>query len=182
MPQKIKYPVINGRKECGSCGEMLPLDQYDKARRHYTSACKSCRKAYAAEYRQRPDVKRAMLAYSRQYRGDPGNRKRLNENSRKHRRKPEAKIKRNAARRAWSAQEKQKAVTYKGGKCICCGYSDCLAAMDFHHPDPAQKEGYGKGSALRAHWSFENNKPELDKCVLVCVRCHREIHAGHRAL
>lgn len=24
----------------------------------------------------------------------------------------------------------------------------------------------------------ENNKKELDKCVLVCSNCHREIHAG----
>jgi hypothetical protein len=60
---------------------------------------------------------------------------------------------------------------------MLCGYSRCLAAMDFHHPDPSQKEGYGTG-ALKSHWSFEKNKKELDKCVLVCVRCHREIHAG----
>jgi hypothetical protein len=26
--------------------------------------------------------------------------------------------------------------------------------------------------------SVEKNKKELDKCILVCVRCHREIHAG----
>lgn len=53
--------------------------------------------------------------------------------------------------------------------------------MDFHHLNPKLKEGYGTG-ALKAHWSFERNKKEIDKCVLVCVRCHREIHAGFRVL
>ena len=26
--------------------------------------------------------------------------------------------------------------------------------------------------------SFESLKPEVDKCILVCANCHREIHAG----
>lgn len=62
------------------------------------------------------------------------------------------------------------------GDCILCGYSKCLAVMDFHHIAPHEKEG------LKAHWAFEKNKEELDKCVLVCNRCHREIHAGEVAL
>ena len=45
------------------------------------------------------------------------------------------------------------------------------------YKNPLEKDGYGTG-ALKAHWAFERNKPEIDKCVLVCVRCHREIHGG----
>ena len=26
--------------------------------------------------------------------------------------------------------------------------------------------------------SFKKLKPEIDKCILVCSNCHREIHAG----
>ena len=26
-------------------------------------------------------------------------------------------------------------------------------------------------------WTFERNKNELDKCILLCANCHREIHA-----
>ncbi len=74
-------------------------------------------------------------------------------------------------------REKQKAVNYKGGKCEICGYDRCVAAMDFHHLDPSTKNGYGTG-AMKQHWVFERNKIEIDKCILVCVRCHREIHAG----
>jgi hypothetical protein len=151
------------------------------ARKHWTTKCVSCLKAYAAEYRQRPSVKQRGLEYSRRYRADPANRERLNAKSRAWRKQPHAKVSRNTARRAWAAREKQKAVDYKGGACIACGYSECLAALDFHHLDPSQKEGYRTG-ALKAHWSFERNRPELDKCVLLCVRCHREVHAGFRAL
>ena len=60
---------------------------------------------------------------------------------------------------------------------MICGYSKCTAALDFHHVEPSLKDGYGAG-ALRAHWTFEKNKTELDKCVLLCVRCHRELHSG----
>ena len=28
---------------------------------------------------------------------------------------------------------KQQAVKYLGGKCICCGYNKCIAALEFHH-------------------------------------------------
>mgnify|MGYP003654263959 CR=1 FL=1 len=74
-------------------------------------------------------------------------------------------------------RSKQKAVDYMGGKCVGCGYGGCLAAMDFHHLDPNTKEDHSMNSR-----SFEKNKDELDKCVMVCTRCHREIHAGYRTL
>ena len=74
-------------------------------------------------------------------------------------------------------QIKREAVAYKGGKCQCCGYSDCVAAMDFHHIDPTQKDF--TIIQLRTI-SLEKIKPELDKCLLVCCRCHREIEAGFR--
>jgi hypothetical protein len=70
---------------------------------------------------------------------------------------------------------KQRAVTYKGGKCKFCGYSRCIGALKFHHPDPRQKDfSIGAGGAL----SWERIVVELDKCILVCGNCHDEIHAG----
>lgn len=71
---------------------------------------------------------------------------------------------------------REKAVQYKGGKCICCGYDRCQAALDFHHLDASQKEfGISLDGITR---SWERVQKELDKCVLVCSNCHREIHAG----
>ncbi len=70
---------------------------------------------------------------------------------------------------------KQQAVDYKGGKCVVCGYSRCIDALDFHHIDPQNKDfTFG----LKRYRSFKNLLPELDKCILVCTNCHREIHYG----
>ena len=70
---------------------------------------------------------------------------------------------------------KQSAIEYKGGKCSLCNYSKCLGALEFHHIDPKQKDP-NYSSLKNRHFSFLKN--ELDKCILVCSNCHREIHAG----
>ena len=68
------------------------------------------------------------------------------------------------------------AVEYKGGECEVCGYKKCVNALEFHHIDPNEKEfGVGENRYTR---SIEAIKKELDKCILVCSNCHREIHAG----
>ena len=68
---------------------------------------------------------------------------------------------------------KLKAIEYKGGKCVHCGYSKCPQALVFHHVDPSQKEfEISSGTAQ----SFEKCKPELDKCILLCQNCHSELH------
>lgn len=69
---------------------------------------------------------------------------------------------------------KQQCVSYKGGECSKCGYNKCLAALDFHHIDPMHKDF---GIAKVKKRSFDGKiKAELDKCILVCANCHREIH------
>ena len=71
---------------------------------------------------------------------------------------------------------KEKAIEYKHGKCCICGYSKCKDALEFHHIDPNTKEfGIGEKGYTR---SWEKVKNELDKCVLLCSNCHREVHAG----
>ena len=68
------------------------------------------------------------------------------------------------------------AVTYKGGKCEKCGYNKCIAALDFHHLNPLEKDfSIGNKGYTR---SWENIKKEIDKCILVCANCHREIHSN----
>lgn len=69
---------------------------------------------------------------------------------------------------------KLKAVLYLGGSCYKCGYSKCMAAMDFHHRDPTQKDfAIGSRGLYR---SFSKVQTELDKCDLLCANCHRELH------
>lgn len=67
-------------------------------------------------------------------------------------------------------------IDYKGGKCEICGYNKCISALEFHHLDSAKKDfGIGEKGYTR---SINKNKEEVDKCILVCANCHREIHEG----
>ena len=75
---------------------------------------------------------------------------------------------------SYRREVKRKLIEYKGGKCQICGYNRCQEALEFHHLDPSQKDFTISGGTK----SFESLKPEVDKCILVCANCHREIHAG----
>lgn len=68
---------------------------------------------------------------------------------------------------------KEKAVQYKGGRCMKCGYSKCLRALGFHHRDRASKD-FGLGHLSNIGW--DRIKAELDKCDLLCANCHMEVH------
>ena len=70
---------------------------------------------------------------------------------------------------------KKQMVDYKGSCCQICGYDSYIGALEFHHMNPKQKD-FNLSNLKR--YSFNNIvKSELDKCVLVCANCHREIHA-----
>ncbi len=67
-------------------------------------------------------------------------------------------------------------IEYKGGKCEICNYDKCISALEFHHINSKEKEfGIGEKGYTR---SLDKNKQEVDKCILVCANCHREIHEG----
>jgi len=71
---------------------------------------------------------------------------------------------------------KIKCVEYKGGKCYCCGYKKYLGALEFHHINPKHKDFV---ISRTSRVSFNDKiKKELDKCILVCSNCHKEIHGG----
>ena len=77
----------------------------------------------------------------------------------------------------WRNRTKARIIKAMGGKCVICGYYKCDAAMDLHHINPDEKEfGFGKMMANPKSW--EKIVIELRKCVLLCSRCHREIHYG----
>ncbi len=66
-------------------------------------------------------------------------------------------------------------IDYKGGKCEICGYSRCPEAMEFHHLDHKEKEfGISDKGYTR---SWERIRSELDKYILLCANCHREVHS-----
>ena len=70
---------------------------------------------------------------------------------------------------------KTRSIEYKGGCCENCGYSKCIDALEFHHVDATQKDFGIAASGITRSW--DKMKIELDKCILLCSNCHREIHA-----
>ncbi len=61
----------------------------------------------------------------------------------------------------------------RGGKCERCGYDKNLAALHFHHRDPATKR-----FPLSTAWKMpdEDIKREIIKCNLLCGNCHTDEH------
>ena len=74
---------------------------------------------------------------------------------------------------------KQMSIDYKGGQCSNCGYDKCINALEFHHVNPDTKN-FGIGSKGYTR-SWEIVKKELDKCIILCANCHRELHSGSEA-
>jgi len=68
-------------------------------------------------------------------------------------------------------------VAYLGGKCSVSGYDKCIAALDFHHVQPADKGDFILSQSHCRSW--DSVKAELDKCVLLCRNGHAEYHCEH---
>jgi rubredoxin len=76
-------------------------------------------------------------------------------------------------------QNKIELINFFGGQCVVCGYSKCIWALEFHHTEPAHKDfGLGKYGSR----SLKRLIEEAKKCILVCCRCHREIHEEEHSI
>jgi hypothetical protein len=78
----------------------------------------------------------------------------------------------------WRRRTKKRLCDGFGGKCMKCGYCRCVAALHFHHIDPATKK-FSISSALANNIrGWDVLVEEVKKCVLLCNRCHTELHSG----
>ena len=76
-------------------------------------------------------------------------------------------------RRAWS--RKLELIRMMGGKCSCCGYNKNIAALEFHHLNPSEKD-FQLDSRHLSNTSMERIMEESKKCILLCSNCHKELH------
>ena len=76
---------------------------------------------------------------------------------------------------AWRKRTKSRIVDAFGGECGICRYNKCNRALEFHHLDPSGKD-FSLSSGNTMGWSTITT--EMEKCIMVCSNCHREIHDG----
>ena len=91
--------------------------------------------------------------------------------------KPRFKCGKCAAEATAKVVKQKQDMAYKkyGDSCKICGYNKCRRALDWHHIDPTQKEIEPRKVFSR---SWDKIQKELDKCILLCANCHREVHDG----
>lgn len=58
--------------------------------------------------------------------------------------------------------------------CTICGYNKCMASLDFHHVVSEDKKFTIGASSMRR--SNKSIVEEINKCILLCSNCHRQIH------
>jgi len=75
---------------------------------------------------------------------------------------------------------KRMLVKEAGGKCVLCGYSRCVRALEFHHLDPKTKQF--ELSYRGCTRSLAVLRAEASKCALLCSNCHAEVEAGIAAV
>jgi hypothetical protein len=71
-------------------------------------------------------------------------------------------------------------VAEAGGCCLLCGYDRSVAALEFHHVDPSEKQfGVAQNGMAR---SIDRLRAEVRKCVLLCSNCHAEVESGFSSI
>ena len=79
------------------------------------------------------------------------------------------------AQKARGLKRKDILIQEHGGKCILCGYMKNRAALSFHHRDPAKKS-FPLDSRHLSNRTLPVIMEESDKCDLLCLNCHFELH------
>ncbi len=72
-------------------------------------------------------------------------------------------------------RRRQSLIRQKSGRCERCGYNRNEAALAFHHIDPASKS-FPLDLRSCSNTSWEVLVAEAQKCMLLCLNCHAEIH------
>ena len=72
-------------------------------------------------------------------------------------------------------RRKRELVAERGGRCEICGYDRNLAALVWHHIDPASKS-FELDLRAMSNRGVTALRAEFQKCQLLCANCHAEIH------
>lgn len=180
-------------KKCKVCGESKDIDDFPKAGFHkntkeqyYRPECKICRE------KNRDHRREYNPEYHKQWREK--NREKLRGYWKEYYYSNKDKYKRWYTK--WYAKNRERIIEGRKSKwieiiktkfdleCSQCRYNKCFRALDFHHLNSETKE-IDIATLMTRHPSEAKIKillEELEKVILVCANCHREIHDGCREI
>jgi len=92
--------------------------------------------------------------------------------------KPAQRASRHDSKKNLIERNRQTVLEAKTNGCQICGYNKCADSLEFHHKDPNTKE-LTISAAVRA-WGPERLVEELNKCIILCANCHRELHYNQK--
>ena len=78
--------------------------------------------------------------------------------------------------RMYYSKNKIELIKIKGNVCEVCNKQFDWWVYDFHHVDSSIKETKMSQLYKTRNMNLEKVLEELDKCILVCANCHRDIH------
>jgi len=170
---------LRGRKHCLDCRAYRPLRSPRKpvVRPPRSLVCVGCGRQFPAKMRidgrMRSLYRRSFCLECSPFGSHNTSRRPLTgsddiDQARRDRRREQF---RQALRKRRRNRKRELVATY-GGKCIECGYSACLEALQFHHRDAATK----RFSLANFSGAYEQMRAEAEKCDLLCANCHRGRH------
>ena len=142
-------------KQCKVCGETKELTEFYKhptskgGRRNYCKACSNNKGATWRASRSEEQVARDRAAT--------------------------VKSQKDGSTNLLKFKARKVLVESLGGKCEKCGYDKCIAALDFHHKDPTEKD-FNISKVYPSKNMMPKLLEEVSKCMLLCANCHREEH------
>ena len=84
----------------------------------------------------------------------------------------------------WRNRQRQRRIENKAyleevkkAGCSKCGYDACPDALDFHHHKDDKEIVVSKSSRIHC---LATLKKEVEKCMILCANCHRELHYHER--
>jgi len=172
---------FRGRKHCLVCRPYQPLKRPRKpvARPPKSLVCKACGREFSAKAvidgKMRSLYRRSFCLECSPFGSHNTSRSPLvhSEDVNRARRDRRREQFRRALRKR-RRNRKRELVDAYGGKCIECGYSACLEALQFHHRESATK----RFSLANFSGSYQHMRAEAEKCDLLCANCHRLRHTS----
>src|ERR1044071_3831774 len=73
------------------------------------------------------------------------------------------------------SERRARLIDLKGGRCEICGYKTNQAALSFHHTNPSTKT-FQIDLRRCSNSTWDRLVKEAEKCSLLCLNCHAELH------